>query len=62
MEEICREINADSLEFLSPDGLIASIQGDNQDDPKGGLCLACFDHDYPTRLDFNGEEKFGCSC
>ncbi|WP_223068867.1 amidophosphoribosyltransferase [Paenibacillus caui] len=60
--EICKEINADSLAFLSPEGLVEAIGGSNQSDYKGGLCMACFDNDYPTRTDFDGEEKFGCGC
>ncbi|MDO7907537.1 amidophosphoribosyltransferase [Paenibacillus sp. JX-17] len=62
IEEICREINADSLSFLSPEGLITAVGGDNETDYKGGLCMACFDNDYPTNIDFDGEEKFGCGC
>lgn len=62
IEEIRQEINADSLEFISPEGLIESVAGNNVNDYKGGLCMACFDNDYPTRTDFNGEEQFGCSC
>ncbi|MNU72591.1 Amidophosphoribosyltransferase precursor [compost metagenome] len=62
IEEIRKEINADSLEFISPEGLIEAVAGNNVDDYKGGLCMACFDNDYPTRTDFNGEEQFGCSC
>lgn len=62
IEEIRKEINADSLEFLSAEGLISAVEGDNARDYKGGLCMACFDNDYPTRTDFEGEEKFGCSC
>ncbi|WHX49941.1 amidophosphoribosyltransferase [Paenibacillus woosongensis] len=62
IEEIRKEINADSLEFLSAEGLISAVEGDNAKDYKGGLCMACFDNDYPTRTDFEGEEKFGCSC
>ncbi|MPY18825.1 amidophosphoribosyltransferase [Paenibacillus glucanolyticus] len=61
VEEICREINADSLSFLSPDGLISAIGGYDEHSHKGGLCMACFDNDYPTQIDFNGEEKMGCS-
>ncbi|NWL89317.1 amidophosphoribosyltransferase [Paenibacillus sp. 79R4] len=61
IEEIRQEINADSLEFLSADGLIQAVGGDNKDDYKGGMCMACFDNDYPTRTDFNGEEKYGCT-
>lgn len=62
IEEICREIHADSLEFLSPKGLIQAVDGGNAGDYKGGLCMACFDNDYPTQTDFDGEEKFGCTC
>ncbi|MCM3042415.1 amidophosphoribosyltransferase [Paenibacillus motobuensis] len=61
IEEIRQEINADSLEFLSAEGLIQAVGGDNKDDYKGGMCMACFDNDYPTRTDFNGEEKYGCT-
>ncbi|WP_059050620.1 amidophosphoribosyltransferase [Paenibacillus senegalimassiliensis] len=62
IEEICQEIHADSLEFLSPKGLIQAVDGGNAGDYKGGLCMACFDNDYPTQTDFDGEEKFGCTC
>lgn len=62
VEEIRQEINADSLSFLSTEGLITAIGGHDEHSPKGGLCLACFDNDYPTRIDFNGQEKMGCSC
>ncbi|WP_019640472.1 amidophosphoribosyltransferase [Paenibacillus fonticola] len=55
IEEIRKEINADSLEFLSAEGLISAVEGDNAKDYKGGLCMACFDNDYPTRTDFAGE-------
>lgn len=60
--EMCEEINADSLAFLSPEGLITAIGGNSQSEYKGGLCLSCFDNDYPTQVDFGGEEKDGCSC
>ena len=60
VEEICREINADSLSFLSPEGLISAIGGYDEQSHKGGLCMACFDNDYPTQIDFNGEEKMAC--
>lgn len=62
VEEICREINADSLSFLSPEGLITAIGGYDEASFKGGLCLACFDNDYPTPVDFGGDEKMSCSC
>jgi amidophosphoribosyltransferase len=50
VEEIRRRINADSLYFLSKEGLIESI-GRLPGEPNGGLCTACFDHDYPTAID-----------
>ncbi|NGM83997.1 amidophosphoribosyltransferase [Paenibacillus sp. 7124] len=62
IEEIRREINADSLAFLSPEGLIQSIGGLSGGEYKGGLCLSCFDNDYPTQVDFGGAEKEGCGC
>lgn len=62
IEEIRNEINADSLSFLSPEGLITAIGGYDENNYKGGLCMACFDNDYPTQIDFKGEEKMGCSC
>ena len=42
-DEICEMIGADSLEFISIEGLkeAARIGGDN-------LCLACFNGDYPV--------------
>lgn len=48
--EICDYIGADSLEFLSLDGLVESI-GLQEDAPYGGLCVAYFNGDYPTALD-----------
>lgn len=43
VDELCAQIGADSLAFLSIDGLKDSL--DNR-----GLCLACFNKDYPTEL------------
>ncbi|KAE8127129.1 amidophosphoribosyltransferase [Bifidobacterium tibiigranuli] len=43
-------IGADSLGFLSLDGLVESI-GMQEDAPYGGLCVAYFNGDYPTALD-----------
>lgn len=54
VEEIKEAIGADSLGFLSREGLtkaVDSIQG-----VKGGYCTACFDGSYPTRL-IDVEEK-----
>jgi len=49
VEEICEMIGADSLEFLSEEGLIEAI-GLNFDAPYTGLCMAYFNGDYPTPL------------
>ncbi len=50
VEEIRDFIGADSLAFLSLDGLVESI-GLNAQAPYGGLCVAYFNGDYPTALD-----------
>ena len=42
VEAIRRELNVDSLGYLSLDGLLNAIHL-----PKRSLCLACFDGDYP---------------
>ena len=44
-EEICRSIGADSLGYVSLDGLIAATTV-----PKDRLCRACFDGIYPVAL------------
>ncbi len=44
-EEICRSIGADSLGYVSLDGLVAASQV-----PKNDLCRACFDGVYPVEL------------
>ncbi|CAD0129306.1 amidophosphoribosyltransferase [Streptococcus thermophilus] len=49
VEEIREIIGADSLTYLSIDGLIDSI-GIDTDAPNGGLCVAYFDGKYPTPL------------
>jgi amidophosphoribosyltransferase len=60
VEEIRQEINADSLYFLSQEGLIEAIGGHDGERDRG-LCLGCFSNDYPTRTDFE-EAKIGCGC
>lgn len=44
-EEICRSIGADSLAYVSLEGLIACTGV-----PKRTLCRACFDGDYPVEV------------
>ncbi len=46
IEEICRFIEADSLAYLSLDGLLQSVQ--NQEKAVG-YCTACYTGNYPTQ-------------
>ncbi len=43
VEEVCKIIGADSLAFLSHQGMLDA--GHRTD-----LCLACFNHEYPTKI------------
>ncbi len=56
VDETCEIIGADSLTYLSLDGLIESI-GLEIDAPNGGLCVAYFDGNYPTPL-YDYEERY----
>jgi amidophosphoribosyltransferase len=58
VEEIRAAINADSLYFLSEEGLVEAV-GPNEGH-NGGMCMACFDNDYPTPIDPTSEKS--CSC
>jgi amidophosphoribosyltransferase len=44
-DEICRSIGADSLGYVSLDGLVAATEV-----PKDDLCRACFDGIYPVEI------------
>lgn len=44
VDEICEEIDADSLAFLSMDGLVKSI------DPNRRFCLGCLNGEYPLPI------------
>ncbi|MDF2959200.1 MAG: amidophosphoribosyltransferase [Paenibacillus sp.] len=59
IEEIRQAINADSLHFLSKDGLLASIGRPNVELNRGH-CTACFDNSYPTRITEETEVSCGC--
>ncbi|HHW38664.1 MAG TPA: amidophosphoribosyltransferase [Bacillales bacterium] len=48
-EEIRQEIGADSLEFLSKEGLLKAIGRQNHEE-NCGQCLACFTGKYPTEV------------
>lgn len=50
VDEICQIIGADSLTYLSEDGLVQAIGKPYPNEPYGGLCMAYFNGDYPTDL------------
>lgn len=56
VDEVCEIIGADSLTYLSLEGLIESI-GLDTEAPNGGLCVAYFDGQYPTPL-YDYEEAY----
>lgn len=52
IEEIRRHIGADSLAYLSHEGMMRAVLGDDAGAPGGrGHCSACFTGDYPVRLE-----------
>lgn len=59
VDEIRECIGADSLSFLSEEGLIEAI-GLDFDAPYSGLCMAYFNGDYPTPL-YDYEEQYQAS-
>ncbi|GGG21003.1 amidophosphoribosyltransferase [Paenibacillus abyssi] len=59
VEEIREIINADSLYFISNQGYVDAVGG-NDGEINRGMCMACFDNDYPTPIDAESEKS--CSC
>ena len=57
VDELCEYIEADSLAFISEEGLYKSIHFDHQ---KCGLCMSCFNGNYVTNLydSFDKANKF----
>lgn len=49
VEDIRKAIEADSLTFLSVEGLVRATARP-VDDENGGLCMACFTGNYPTEI------------
>jgi amidophosphoribosyltransferase len=57
VEETCRYIEADSLAYLSVEGMLSSVTGGNLQ------CTACFTGDYPTEIPKNfTKELFAVDC
>jgi amidophosphoribosyltransferase len=61
VEEIRKAINADSLYYLSDSGLRDAI-GIHSNEYNSGLCMACFNNDYPTKVRFEEAKLTSCSC
>jgi amidophosphoribosyltransferase len=59
IEEIRELIHADSLHFLSQEGLLAAIERKDTS-PNRGFCTACFDNVYPTLQNEAEETPVGC--
>lgn len=57
VDEICHIIGADSLTYLSEDGLVEAVGCPYPNEPYGGLCMAYFNGDYPTEL-FDYEQEY----
>ena len=56
--EIARQLNVDSLGYLSLDGMLESVPGGPH-----GFCHACFSGDYPTPPPTDPDKlRFGCGC
>ena len=51
LEEIRNYLNADSLHYLSEEGLVRSTGL-----PKDRFCMACYDGNYPVAFDPNADK------
>jgi len=49
IEEIRRFIEADSLAYLSLDGLLEACDGASNGEGRNGYCTACYTGNYPTQ-------------
>lgn len=56
IDEICEYLGADSLGYLSEQGLIQAV-GLDTEQPYGGLCMDCFNGDYCAGL-YDYEDEF----
>ncbi len=54
VERMTRELNVDSLAYLSLEQLLESVPRDEHRD----YCTACFSGDYPTEVETNSKEEF----
>lgn len=54
LNEICKYVTADSLGYLSVEGMLDIIP-----DGRAGFCTACFDGNYPVEFPWEGAEQPG---
>lgn len=52
LDEVCKYIEADSLGYLSIDGMLESIGL-----PEDSMCTACWSEKYPTKVRCNGDSS-----
>ncbi|MDR2094539.1 MAG: amidophosphoribosyltransferase [Treponema sp.] len=60
VDELCKSLGADSLAFISVDGLLDSLYrqdcGAMKDSDKPGYCLGCFTGEYPIAVSGEGTQ------
>ncbi|MDR0643823.1 MAG: amidophosphoribosyltransferase [Treponema sp.] len=56
IDELCLSLGADSLAFLSAEGLLESLNG------KEGYCLGCFTGEYPIPVRVEAKQREGEAC
>lgn len=61
IEEIRQAINADSLHFLTKEGILEAI-GRPALEYNRGMCMGCFDNEYPTKVYDEESAAAGCGC
>ncbi|HEY9164654.1 MAG TPA: amidophosphoribosyltransferase [Candidatus Kryptonia bacterium] len=54
IDRMTRELNVDSLAYLSLEKLLDSVPTDE----KRGYCTACFSGEYPTEIELNSKHEF----
>lgn len=51
-EQLAKDLGADSLVYLSVEGLKSTIQAGVRTEGDVGHCMACLTGDYPVKLEF----------
>uniref|UniRef100_A0A0M3J909 Amidophosphoribosyltransferase (inferred by orthology to a human protein) n=1 Tax=Anisakis simplex TaxID=6269 RepID=A0A0M3J909_ANISI len=50
VDEICAQLGADSIQYLSIEGLVRAVRGSSN--RENGYCTACLSGEYPTELEW----------